>query len=246
LKYVTLQYFRNLSSLVKIKFMYDDKIEYLDYLLKNKIYVVTEELGYEKLPLIVLNKNLDFNKYNDQFLEKGFCVIDDFLDPIYCERLRKFMLTINFRNDIYNGYASVNFSKNGNNIWFRLLTNISDEIKTNFRFLSNLNYSRGWSFIHENTQDKTVGKHSDTGALITFNIWCTPNECILKDSEEYNGIVIYDTFNIKEVEKVKKNLVRYKFNRVTIFDSRKIHESLLSNFKSGYENRKVNYTFLYK
>jgi hypothetical protein len=225
--------------------MYDDTKDYLDYLIKNKIYLITEPLGIERLDLKVLNQNLNFNKISEEFINNGFCVIDNFLDPIYCERLRKFMLTINFRNDIYNSYASVNFSKNGNNIWFRLLTNISDEIKENFKFLDKLNYSRGWSFIHENLQNKSVGKHSDPEALITFNIWCTPNECILKDSEEYNGIVIYDTFNIKEVEKVKKNIVRYKFNRVTIFDSRKIHESLLSNFKSGYENRKVNYTFLY-
>jgi hypothetical protein len=225
--------------------MYDDTKDYLDYLIKNKIYLITEPLGIERLDLKVLNQNLNFNKISEEFINNGFCVIDNFLDPIYCERLRKFMLTINFRNDIYNSYASVNFSKNGNNIWFRLLTNISDEIKENFKFLDKLNYSRGWSFIHENLQNKSVGKHSDPEALITFNIWCTPNECILKDSEEYNGIVIYDTFNIKEVEKVKKNIVRYKFNRVTIFDSRKIHESLLSNFKSGYENRKINYTFLY-
>ena len=217
--------------------MYDDKIEYLEYLLKNKIYVITEELGYEKLPLIALNKNLDFNKFSNQFIEKGYCVIDDFLDPVCCERLRKFMLTINFRNDIYCEYASVNYSKNGNDIWFRLLTNISDEIKDNFKFLYNLNYSRGWSFIHANIQGKSVDKHSDPGALITFNIWCTPNEHILKDSDEYNGIVIYDTYDINEVKKVKKNIIRYKFNRVTVFDSRKIHESLLSNFKPGYENR---------
>jgi hypothetical protein len=225
--------------------MYDDTKDYLDYLIKNKIYLITEPLGIERLDLKALNQNLNFNKISEEFINNGFCVIDNFLDPIYCERLRKFMLTINFRNDIYNSYASVNFSKDGNNMWFRLLTNISDEIKENFKFLDKLNYSRGWSFIHENLQNKSVGKHSDPGALITFNIWCTPDECILKNSEEYNGVVIYDTYKIEESEKVKKNIIRYKFNRVTIFDSRKIHESLLSNFKPGYENRKINYTFLY-
>jgi hypothetical protein len=226
--------------------MYNDKEEYLEYLQKNKIYLLTEEPGYEKLPEKVLNEDLDFNKINNEFIEKGYCVIDNFLKPQYCERLRRFMLTINLRNDIYISYASVNYSKNGNNIWFRLLTNISDEIKENLKFLDKLNYSRGWSFIHENLQNKSVKKHFDIASLITFNLWCTPEECILKDSEEYNGVIIYDTYDIKEAEKVKKNLVRYKFNRVVVFDSRKIHESLLSNFKPGYENRKINYTFLYK
>jgi hypothetical protein len=225
--------------------MYNDTKEYLQYLLKNKIFITTEELGYEKLPKTILNKNLDFNKFNNEFIEKGHCIIDDFLDPLYCERLRKFMLTVNLRNDIYSSYASVNFSKNGQDMWFKLLTNISDEIKENFKFLNKLNYSRGWSFIHENIQKESVGKHSDPGSLITFNIWCTPDECILKDSDEHNGVVLYDTYDLKEVEKVKKNIIRYKFNRVVIFDSRKIHESLLSNFKPGYENRKINYTFLY-
>ena len=225
--------------------MYNDNKEYLKYLLDNKIYISTEEFGYERLPEKVLNQKLDFNKYNNEFIEKGYCIIDDFLNPIYCERLRKFMLTVNVRNDIYSSYASVNFSKNREDIWFRLLTNISDEIKENFKFLSKLNYERGWSFIHENIQNESVGKHADPGAMITFNVWCTPNECILKDSDEHNGVVVYDTFDIREVEKVKKNIIRYKFNRVIIFNSRKIHESLLSNFKPGYENRKVNYTFLY-
>jgi len=226
--------------------MYNDNNEYLKYLLDNKILISTEELGYERLPEKVLNQHLDFNKFNNEFIEKGYCVIDDFLNPVYCERLRKFMLTINFRNDFYSSYAAVNYSKKGDRIWFRLLTNISDEIKENFKFLDKLNYSRGWSLIHENTHEKNVGKYPDPGALITFNIWCTPDECVLKDSNEYNGIIIYDTHDIREAEKVKKNLIQYKFNRVAIFDSRKIHESLLSSFKPGYENRKVNYTFLFK
>jgi hypothetical protein len=225
--------------------MYNDNKEYLEYLQKNKIFLLTEEFSYEKLPEKVLNQDLDFNKINNEFIEKGYCVIDNFLNPIYCERLRKFMLTINLREDFYSSYAAVNYSKNGDRMWFRLLTNISDEIKENFKFLEKLNYSRGWSLIHENTNEKSVAKHSDPGALITFNIWCTPDDCVLKDSDEYNGIIIYDTYDINETEKVEKNLIQYKFNRVTIFDSRKIHESLLSNFKPGYENRKINYTFLY-
>ena len=49
----------------------------------------------------------------------------------------------------------------------------------------------------------------------------------------------------KQVEKCSKKIIPYKFNRVVVFDSRKIHESLLSRFKEGYENRKINYTFLY-
>jgi hypothetical protein len=224
--------------------MYNDNKEYLEYLLKNKIYITTEELGYEKLPETVLNENLDFNKINNEFLEKGYCVIDNFLKPVYCERLRRFMLTINFRDDFYTSYAAVNYVKN-KNIWFRLLTNVFDELKVNFKFLDKLNSSWGWSLIHENSSNENVVKHSDPGALITFNIWCTPDECILKDNEEYNGIIIYDTYNIEETEKVKKNIIKYKFNRVAIFDSRKIHESLLSSFKPGYENRKINYTFLF-
>ena len=225
--------------------MYNDDKEYLKYLLENKIYISTEEFGYERLPEKVLNQQLDFDKHNNEFMKKGYCIIDDFLNPIYCERLRKFTLTTNVRNDFYSSYASVNFSKNGKDIWFKLLTNITDEIKENFKFLNNLNYSHGWSFIHDNIQNKSVGKHADPGAMITFNVWCTPDDCILKDSEEHNGVIVYDTYDIREVEKVKKNIIRYKFNRVIIFDSRKIHESLLSCFKSGYKNRKINYTFLY-
>jgi hypothetical protein len=224
--------------------MYDDTKEYFSYLLDKKILISTEELNYHRLNEVVINKNLNFKEHNQNFKKYGICVIDDFLKPEYCERLRRFMLTINFRNDIYKSYASVNFSKKYH-IWFRLLTNISEEIKENFEFLKNLQYSRGWSFIHDNVSDSSVNKHHDSGSLITFNIWCTPNKCILDNSPNYNGVVIYDSFDKDNISNVSKNIISYKFNRMVVFDSRKIHESLPPRFKDGYENRKINYTFLY-
>jgi hypothetical protein len=225
--------------------MYSDSTEYLKYLSQQKILISTEDISYNKINEVVLNTNLNFNKINEEFIKNGFCIIDNFLKEEFCERLRRFMLTINIRDDIYTDYAAVNYNKKGNAIWFRLLTNISDEIKEKFYFLKDFNYQRGWSFIHNNIQKETVHKHADPGSLITFNIWCTPDICVLDDNEKYNGIVIYDTFNINDVEKCSKKIVPYKFNRVVVFDSRKIHESLLSRFKEGYENRKINYTFLY-
>ena len=224
--------------------MYKDFEEYVKYLNKN-IKISTEELGYDNLPITVLNDNLDFENYNNEFTKKGFCIIDDFLKPEYCERLRKFTLAYNIKEDIYESYAAINFSKNGKHIWFRLLSNISQEIKNNFKFLENLNYSRGWSFIHENLQKTSVGKHFDPNSLITFNLWCTPDECSFAD-ENYNGVIIYDTFDIDKINISKKNIIPYKWNRAVVFDSRKIHESQCSKFKPGYENRKINYTFLYK
>jgi hypothetical protein len=224
--------------------MYKDFEGYVKYLNKN-IKIFTEELGYNSFPINVLNDQLNFKKIENQFLTNGFCIIDDFLKPEYCERLRKFTLMYNVKEDIYDSYAAINFSKNGKQIWFRLLSNISDEIKQNFNFLKNLNYIRGWSFIHENLQKISVGKHFDPDSLITFNLWCTPNECSYVD-ENYNGFIIYDTFKLSEVENSKKNIIQYKYNRAVVFDSRKIHESLCSKFKKGYENRKINYTFLYK
>jgi hypothetical protein len=226
--------------------MYSDSKEYLKYLLQKNIIISTEEISFKKLNENVLNEDLDFNKLNKEFIENGFCVIDNILKKEFCERLQKFMLTINIREDIYNEYAAVNFDKSGKKIWFALLTNISDELKNKFNFLKNLNYQRGWSFIHSNSQNKSVEKHADPGSLITFNIWCTPDECILDNNEKYNGVVIYDTFNIDETDKCLKKIVSYKFNRAVVFDSRKIHESLVARFKDGYENRKINYTFLYK
>lgn len=225
--------------------MYSDSEEYLKYLIQKKIIITTEDLSFERLNEKVLNEDLNFNKINEEFIKNGFCIIDNILKKDYCERLQKFMLTINIREDIYSDYAAINYNKSGNAIWFKLLTNISEELKEKFYFLKDLNYQRGWSFIHNNNQIKSVGKHADPGSLITFNIWCTPNECVLDNSEKYNGVVIYDTFNIEDTNKCSKKIVPYKFNRAIVFDSRKIHESLVARFKDGYENRKINYTFLY-
>lgn len=225
--------------------MYSDSKEYLNYILKKNIIITTEELSFKKLNQKVLNQKINFEEINKQFEEKGFCEIENILNEEFCKRLQEFMLTLNVREDIYNEYAAVNFDKSGKKIWFPLLTNISDELKEKFYFLKNLNYQRGWSFIHDNNQKKSVPKHADPGSLITFNIWCTPDECILENSEKFNGMIIYDTFNVSETDKCKKNIISYKFNKAVVFDSRKIHESLIAKFKNGYENRKINYTFLY-
>jgi hypothetical protein len=226
------------------KQMYNDNKEYLEYLLKNKVWVSSEPLGYEKLPITVLNQQIDFEKCNQEFLEKEICVIDNFFNPGICERLRRFMLGINIREDIYESYAALNYNKE-DRFWFRLLSNVSEEIQEKFTFLKDLKYTHGWSFIHDNKQTTSVLKHTDTGGLITFNVWCTPNECIENNSKELNGVVISDTYDKNEWDNAKKTVVNYNYNRVVIFKSKKMHESQNCHFKSGYENRKVNYTFLY-
>lgn len=200
--------------------------------------IYTEDIfNYKKIDDTVLNAN-DFSIVEDLFLKNKVAVIDNFLKEEYCQRLRNFGLSLNAYDESYAGYGAVNFSKDGLTMWFPLLTNISEETKQIFNCLNELEYTRGWVFVHDNKQNDTVRRHIDPKAKITINVWCTPDECIEENSDQYNGLLIH-------VSKDKSIHVPYRYNRAMIFYSDIEHESQLSRFKDGADNRKVNYTFLY-
>jgi len=242
--------------------MYDDRLDYYDFLTKNGILIFTENRD-TVINDDVFNENVDWKKHSDDYLRNGYSVIDDVLKLEYLERLRKFVLYLNVRQDKYRNYAAVNYSKRKGDIWFSLMEKISDGLKERLKFLNDLNYQRSWSFIYES---EAIGPtpHYDPGSIITTNLWVTPNECMnLKPN--YNGIEIWNVFYsnasnenkydpdlLKNViEKIKepsakKISIGYKNNRMMFFNSGLIHRSQPISSKPGYENRKINFTFLYK
>ena len=105
-----------------------------------------------------------------------------------------------------------------------------------------------------------INLHADF-AEVNLNLWITPEDANLDKSS--GGLVVYDKaspknwkfsdynnnqFKIKDfIEKshAKEVVIPYKENRIVIFDSALFHKSDDFKFKPGYENRRMNVTFLY-
>jgi len=244
---------------------YNDDSEYLDFLLSNKVLITTEEFQkFDRLPITAIN-NQDWRAVNETYEKDRVVVIDNFLVGDCADRLRKFFLFFNNIDDYYPDYGAINLSKNNSQIWFPLLTNITEECKELMPFLQGKQFDRAWAFIYNN-ESGGVPVHADPAA-ININFWVTPDSS-MNLKEGFNGLDIwkiyppadwgYGNYNSQNPVSRKrvdsflsenapsKVRIEYKFNRVVIFDSMFFHQSNPVSSKPGYENRRINYTFLYK
>jgi len=185
-------------------------------------------------------------------------VIDDLLSQPALEALRRFCLgsTI-WRNSFEEGYLGA-FPEDG--FACPLLTQIAEELPGAFPdiFASHpLQYL--WAFKYDN-QLQGIKVHADFAA-VNVNFWITPDSANL--DPESGGLVVWDkaapadwdfgTYNgeagpIREFllhSKARSVTVPYRANRAVIFDSDLFHETDRMQFKSGYENRRINITLLY-
>ena len=62
---------------------YNDSKDYLDFLVKNNVFITKEELGNRSLiDGNVLNHNLDWSMLNNTYNTLGYVVIDNFLNGL--------------------------------------------------------------------------------------------------------------------------------------------------------------------
>jgi len=243
---------------------YNDSKDYLDFLVKNNVFITKEELGNRSLiDSNVLNHNLDWSMLNNTYNTFGYVVIDNFLNEEYILRLRDFVLYFNMRHDYYKDYAAINFTPN--ELWFPVLSNIVKETKEKLPFLSQLDIERAWAFIYNQTS-YGVDIHADPGPTknsANLNFWVTPNESVKQDTET-NGLYIWDTappddwdyyeknFKPDEVREFLKSTgkepvrINYGYNKAVIFNSLFYHKSQPVETLPGYENKRINYTFMFR
>lgn len=240
--------------------MYNDVIERNKFLQDNNIPIYYQPVDYGSLPSRVVNEDQDWLLINKTYSKDKVVIIDNFLNPKYVEELRKYVLITSIREDFYSDYAALNFYRNPGKLWFKILSNIVDESKVYLSILHNLTFERAWSFIYNN-QSEGVKIHADT-ATINLNLWVTADESI-DTSIDTNGLSIwrierpndwcerdYNANLKKSVDFINKNgivpiNIPYKCNRAIIFNSAYFHQSLPVNVKPGYQNRRINYTFLF-
>ena len=219
-------------------------------------------LIYYQPPDIIEKKIINDNKKIVAInLKKKFkyMVIDDFLNKEVLDKLYLFCLTNSIWNefDYKNGYIG-SFIENGFNT--PLLLQISEEIRLQYpEILKKFPLTKAWAFKCNN-QMKGIKIHADFAA-ININFWITPDKANL--NKNTGGLLIWDKEapknwdfdkynnnhlaikNFLKKKKSKMKRIKYKSNRVIIFNSNLFHASDNFNFKKNYENRRINITLLY-
>ena len=116
-----------------------------------------------------------------------------------------------------------------------------------------------WAFKYDSQLSGTA-LHADQAA-VNVNFWITPNDA--NRDPDSGGLVIwdraapsdwdFDRFNsdpaacmaFLEGSGAVKQVVPHRCNRAVIFDSDLFHATDLIRFREGYENRRINLTFLF-
>ena len=184
----------------------------------------------------------------------NYIIIDNFFPDNICTELREKSLYSEYYSREYLDYKSVDFDDKSTST---SLKDISDTYITPQLSLAK-NYLRAWSFLY-NTVARGVLPHADP-SFININVWVTPDECVYDPDK--NGIRLYrkrakpewptwlsngdSPFIQSYLKGVKYDRIPYKYNRAIIFRGDTFHSTDNVHMKPGHENKRVNYTFLYK
>lgn len=208
----------------------------------------------------MINPYIDLGSVRSKYEEHGICVIDDFIDIDTISFLRDFSLNTKYRDQIYKGYSALDFNRSQQLPY--LMMKLFNDCEEFLSPINNKKFSRGWFFIYD-VISNGVGVHVDPLSDMTINIWVTPDSCV-DAGKGFNGLDIwkikpkpewgYDISNgddltcLEYIEREQAEMVQieYKFNRAVLFNSNYFHRSQPVRFKSGEDNRKINYTLLFR
>lgn len=200
----------------------------------------------------------DLDTLVDDF-RAGATYCDDLLTPEAVKRLRAFLLESTIWHDFSHiGGFVASYLEDG--LACPLVLQIADEIRRVFpALLTGQPLSQAWAFKGLKLAS-AIDVHADDGA-VTVNLWITPDAANLKPDR--GGLVVslvpppddwtiggYDSDQkriISLLEQAPENrlVVPYRENRAALFRSRLFHWSDAPQFAPGYENHRMNLTFLY-
>jgi tetratricopeptide (TPR) repeat protein len=212
------------------------------------------------LPNGVVNPKLDRAAIEADFAshDPGFAYFDNFLTPEAVEALRKFCLESTFWFDVhYNGDVGAGIE---NGFCSPLVLQIAQEIRTSLPgIFGEHQFSSCWTFKYME-EVSGLSTHADDGA-VSVNLWITPNEANLNPDtggiEFWNKKAPFHYFGKPHEEKMKDAqtllnepdaesvYVPYRCNRAMVFHSNVFHNTAPIDFKDGYENKRINMTFIY-
>ena len=209
-----------------------------------------------------LNPDNDWAAIEDKYFNGGpeLVVIDNILSAEALQSLRSFSLASTiWRREYPNQYLGA-FGRGG--FVSPLHLQIANELRQKMpRIFSDHALEQMWGFKYTSSQTgKGINVHADFGR-VNLNFWITPDDANLDPRS--GGMIVYDVpaptswgfqdYNgnparvrsfLKE-RNARAETVPYKFNRAVLFNSNLFHETDAICFKEGYENRRINVTYLF-
>ena len=185
-------------------------------------------------------------------------VIDNVLSKAALEELQRFCrdATIWFEVKDHGGHLGAYFEEG---LACELLIATGEALKRVLpRNFAGLRLAQLWAYKHVQGGSGT-DLHADIGE-ISANLWITPDEASL--DPEGGGIEIWpvrmpDDWDFRRANVERDGIrdmlagmgdpivVPHRCNRLVLFEANLFHRTSPGRFKDGYENRRVNITFLY-
>eukprot|EP00980_Cylindrotheca_fusiformis_P003573 scaffold792_cov84-Cylindrotheca_fusiformis.AAC.13 len=213
------------------------------------------------VPLI--NPDLDVESIERAWVSTGVAVIDNLLTRDALDRIRQIMLesTVFYQTKMplkFGGYVGAYID---DGLHDRILLQLAFELYHKLPKIMTGHFLKYlWAYKYD-SEYTGINIHADQAA-VNVNIWLTPDDANLDPTS--GGLVIFKAkppsdwdfqrFNTdtKEVHELLLKptgyanvTVPHRQNRAVLFDSALFHHTDKFTFKTGYENRRINLTFLY-
>jgi tetratricopeptide (TPR) repeat protein len=208
-----------------------------------------------------LNTGNDWTAIEERYFNNPLelAVIDDLLSPAALEELRKFCLTSTiwrreYRNQYFGAFSGDGFASP---LHLQIATELTRKMP---RIFGGEALRQLWAFKYASRIGRGINVHADF-ARVNLNFWITPDEANLDPAS--GGMIIYDvpapaSWGFKEynddstliaaflkAQKAGAQTIPYRCNRAVLFNSNLFHETDAIRFKDGYENRRINVTYLF-
>ena len=213
-------------------------------------------------PVVAVNPANNWSAIEDRYLgvKPEIVVIDNFLTPEALKQLREFCLASTvWRTDYSNAYLGA-FPEDG--FISPLHLQIAAELRRVMpRVIGDHTLEQMWAFKYTSRSGKGISIHADF-ARVNLNFWITPDDANLDPTSggmeiydvpaprdwtfhDYNGASPDKIFTFLKGANAGSRTIPYKCNRAVLFNSNLFHKTSEIRFKDGYENRRMNVTYLF-
>lgn len=213
------------------------------------------------VPEHCLNPDLDWKAIERSYFAGApeIAVIDDFLSQEALIELRRFaLISTVWKSEYLHQYLGA-FAEDG--FISPLHMRIAAELKRRMpRLFGPQRLEHLWGFKYAPRIAKGINVHADF-AKVNLNFWVTPDSANLDPAT--GGLIVYDTpapaswtFRDYNADKSRiadflgshraaRKRIPYRCNRAVLFNASLFHETDTIRFKDGYENQRINMTYLF-